>query len=76
MDRELYYIIKRGAYYGPDYKGYTTDFIYAGNYSKEEAEMACRLCAELTMKPVNKEEHNAEVDRRISELRDQKFLIQ
>lgn len=62
------YIKKRGEYYRPNSCGYTTYKFFAGVYTKEEAVSDAKSCNDLTIIPINVEEHNKYINTIISDL--------
>ena len=50
--------IRKGPYYRPNACGYTDFITKAGVYTKEEAIKRAESCKELTIIPVNIDEHN------------------
>lgn len=63
------YIKKRGSYYGDNYGGYTEHITRAGVYTKEKAVSHARGILEITIVPINIEEHNERIFKSIEELR-------
>ena len=55
---EYCYIMKRGEYYLPDSCGYTSIIERAGVYPKAEALQHARGCNEISLKPVDIQQHN------------------
>lgn len=46
---EKFLLIKRGYYYRPNNAGYTASKAEAGIYSRDEAELSCKLCSDVSM---------------------------
>jgi hypothetical protein len=67
-NNEMYYLRKQGAYYGHDAKGYVSDFIHAGRYTKEDAELHCKHCELVSMHLIDIDRHNEELQNRINDL--------
>lgn len=67
------YIRKRGSYYRPNCCGYTEFEDKAGVYTKKDAVSQAMSCDELTIRPVDIEQHNKMINESIYEL--QKQLI-
>lgn len=62
------YIRKGGYYYRPNSCGYTEWQYRAGVYKKEEAIKDCLSVQELSVIPINIDEHNKMINSQISEL--------
>lgn len=62
------YIIKRGYYYRPNYCGYTERITEAGIYDKSDAIESAKSCRELSIHPIDIEEHNNIIQSKIKEL--------
>lgn len=60
--------IRKGNYYKPNSCGYTDFAFWAGVYTKEEAILAARSCADLSIIPINVKEHNEMIQKEISNL--------
>lgn len=63
-----YCYIKKGSYYRPDWCGYTDHQIFAGVYLKDEAISHAISCSEITVVPINIEEHNKIIKKEITDL--------
>lgn len=63
------YIKKRGTYYRPNNCGYTDIISEAGVYTTREAVDSGLSCEELSVIPINIEEHNAMINDRIENLK-------
>lgn len=61
------YIIK-GVYYRPNCCGYTDYRTRAGVYEKEDAIQQATSCRDLTLIPINFEEHNNEIIDAVKDL--------
>ena len=62
------YIRKRGQYYRPFSNGYTDFISKAGIYSKGEAISHAKGCDDLTLVPINVEDHNKMINEQIEDL--------
>lgn len=65
---KLAHIIKRGSYYGPDWKGYVDKQWQAGVYTLEEAVQAARDCQDITLRVFEKKEYNEMIIRELRAL--------
>jgi phosphopantetheinyl transferase (holo-ACP synthase) len=66
-----HYYIKKGMYYRPEAAGYT-DFKYlAGVYSTKEAVTHAKGCSDITLIPINIDEHNQMILDTIEQLKQQ-----
>ena len=65
---EYCYIMKRGTYYRSNYAGYTEHKMFAGVYPKKDAVIHARGVCEITILPINKEEHNLMISNEITDL--------
>jgi len=63
------YIKKRGTYYRPNNCGYTEFISEAGVYPTQEAVANGLSCEDLTVIPINIEEHNTMINARIENLK-------
>lgn len=63
------YIKKRGTFYRPDNRGYTEIISEAGVYTTREAVNSGLSCEDLTVIPINIEEHNQMINDRIENLK-------
>lgn len=66
-DIKYCYIYKRG-YYCPGWGGYTDYKWQAGVYTKEEAVQHARGVREISLEPINIEEHNKKILEKIADL--------
>jgi hypothetical protein len=64
---EFFYISK-GNYYCPDACGYTARREFAGVYESKEAFSHAKNCREITLIPINIEEHNNMLEKTIADL--------
>lgn len=64
-----YCYISKGSYYCPNWAGYTSWRSRAGVYNKEEAIEHAKSCREITIVPINKEEHNEIINKEINDLK-------
>lgn len=62
------FIIKRGCYYRPNYCGYTERFYEAGVYEKQNAIKHAGDSLDITIKPIDNERHNRDIQRVIDML--------
>ena len=60
------YIMKRGTYYAPNCCGYVSRSTEAGVYEKADAVQQAKSCDELTLVPINNEEHNRRIRESVS----------
>jgi hypothetical protein len=60
--------IKKGGYYRPNSCGYTDFRHRAGVYTKEEAVSHAKSCSDLTLIPIDIEEHNLMIQKEIDDL--------
>lgn len=60
--------IRKGSYYRPNSCGYTDFQSRAGIYTKEEAVKSARLCRDLSIIPINVQEHNGMIRAEIEDL--------
>lgn len=67
------YIRKGGYYYAKDCKVYKQKMLDAGVYTKEEAIKHYKHCRELTIVPIDVDEHNKMINDRIEELKSNLF---
>lgn len=67
------YIVKSGFYYRPNSCGYTESRYEAGVYKKEDAVNEAKYCDELSIIPIDIENHNKMINEKIEIL--QKKLI-
>lgn len=63
-----YCYIRKGSYYCPNCCGYTQYKFYAGVYTKERAVQEARSVGDVTVEPINIEEHNAMIIQKIADL--------
>lgn len=63
-----YFYISKGSYYCPDYCGYTARKEFAGVYKSKDAFSHAKGCREITLIPINIEEHNKMIENAISDL--------
>lgn len=68
-DAKLYYILKHGVYYRPDCSGYTNFKSQAGVYEVKDAVTQAKSCEDLILIPVDIEEHNALINKKIEILK-------
>ena len=68
LDHEYAYIMKRGTYYLPGSCGYTDYKSRAGVYTIEKAVQSAIGCEEITIVPINIEEHNKMIQSSIDDL--------
>lgn len=61
--------IRKGSYYMPNSCGYTQFRHKAGVYEKADAVSHARSCRELTIIPINIEEHNKAINEEINDLK-------
>lgn len=61
--------IKKGGYYRPHSSGYTDFRHRAGIFTKEEAVKSAKSCRDLTIIPINKDEHNKMINDEIDDLK-------
>lgn len=64
------FIRKHGSFYRPGSCGYTDFKVKAGVYTKEEAVSHARSCNEITVVPIDIEEHNKYIMEEINELKE------
>lgn len=70
MNYPHYRIKKQGAYYGRNFCGYVSDFVFAGKYVYAHAKDECDRCDQCTMELIDNDELTAEINRRIAQLKD------
>jgi hypothetical protein len=63
-----YFYISKGNYYCPDACGYTARKEFAGVYESKDAFFHAKHCREITLIPINIEEHNNMLENAISDL--------
>lgn len=66
---EFCYILKRGYYYRPNCNGYTEYVHKAGVYTKIDAVKQAKSCNELSIVPINVQEHNQMILTEIDSLK-------
>jgi len=62
------YIRKHGSYYNPSSAGYTQFPTEAGVFVKLEAVQEAKSCDEITIIPIDRDEHNAAINKKIKSL--------
>jgi hypothetical protein len=67
-DLVTYCYIRKGSYYRPHSSGYTDMRHRAGVYKKEDAVSSARSVCELTIIPIDINEHNEMINREIEDL--------
>lgn len=68
-DSISYCYIKKGLYYRPNSSGYTDFRHRAGVYTKQKAVSSAKSCRDLTIIPINIEEHNKMINEEIDDLK-------
>lgn len=63
-----YCYIRKGDYYRPNAKGYTSNLFEAGVYTKEDAVSKAKSCQELTLVIIDIDVHNKMLTDKINEL--------
>jgi len=71
-----YCYIKKGYYYRPNSNGYTEYLAYAGVYTVKEAVATAKGCRDLSLIPINIEEHNAMINEKILDLQTRVISLQ
>lgn len=61
--------IRKGYYYNPNSSGYTAFINKAGVYTKQDAVSKAKSCSDLTIIPINIEEHNKMINDEINDLK-------
>lgn len=61
--------IQKGSFYRPNYCGYTSHKIFAGVYTKKEAISEAKSVREISVIPINIEEHNNRINTEIEDLK-------
>ena len=64
----MWFYVRKGMYYKPNSCGYTDFQNKAGIYQKDEALSHARGCDDITIVPVNIEEHNKSISNEIKSL--------
>jgi hypothetical protein len=68
-DAKFCYILKRGEYYRPNSCGYTSFISRAGIFTKEEAVIHAKSCAELALSIIDIPKHNEIINKEIEDLK-------